>query len=728
MTSSTNLVHWKKSSLLGLTLSCYALMGGTALTTTAFANEPTSLLNPKIEENQNAKTTPITIQNPLEKSTDGSGVDKTENTDAPTSDTSENPEGKNIEGKNTPTDSDTTGENTKQKELNDLLDELSQNPSYSEKTQPATTPKAGLIQTETLQTISEDSFGLIEPNQDNINLWDNTRYSHLVGLVNKTTLSITSPTLYKSTMDTVLLGAKSPKLESPHKQGDYLLARVALLSRSGHIKTAKQLLFESPIGTEPEHYGVLLNLALLGHDIPSICLLSKQLSETENLPKSVDPLLIKQMTILCKGISDNPATAYLAASALQETSDTVSYLFVDTLDFLNGGPAPDEQSLTELTPFTLLLARVTGMPINKDLLTKASPDILHSVSAHTNTTDDARIYALEQLAHTGAISAEDLSAGYGRIPFSEAKLQDPLLSLYDLSPPLQRALMVQASKGENGWKHAITLLNRLKTSEDYMMISNVLAPDFAKLVPSPEFEYAGAIIARSLLSSGYADKAQLWYDARNQFDTVTSNAIATLYPALVLAGQTTNSMTLDDSETKAWAEQMSKDTKGGLKAFTRGLSVLQALGFTIDERLWDYLEDYLDTPVMGSNDTFLAVPNSGVALLEKFARSGIFAPKTSVPLQGDNRVSTNTASSDTTSETQQATLPLDSKLSQMQRGQMQRGMTALYAMNLVGKETAATLSDGQVIQIIKSLRNALGDDRARAYGLESLVRPYTPSR
>ena len=676
---------FKKSSTREIGRYRYVLMGGATVLllmgTPAFANAPTSLLNPKIQQNTDTKNTPSTdsqtpaTPTPEQSNKEQEGAEKTAPDNQP------------------PTD------NTEKKALDDLLDELNQAPDYSEKTQPATTPQAGLIQTDTLQTISEDSFGLIEPNQDNIGLWDNTSYSHLMNLLQGSTLSITSPTLYKSTLDTLLLGARSPVLEPPHKQGDYLLQRVALLSRSGHIKTAKKLFSDSPIGTAPKHHGLLLNLALLGHDIPSVCGLSKQMSEASEIPPSVDSLLIKQMNILCKGISDNPASAYIAASALQETSEDVSFLFVDTLDFLNGGPAPDAQSLTELTPFNLLLARVTGMPINQDLLAKASPDILHSASAHPNTTDDARIYALERLAHTGAISATELAAGYNRVTFTTEQLQSPLTFLYDLPPPLQRALLVQASQGENGWKHAITLLNRMNTAEDYTMISNILASDFAKLTPSPEYEYAAAIITRSLLASGYGEQAQQWYQAREQFDSRTNNAIAMLYPALLLSNNSTNTISLDETDTKTWAEQMSKNKTDGLKALTRGLSVLQALGFDIDERLWDYL----NVPAVHSNDKFSALPNSGIALLEKYAQTGLFTPK---GIMSDAQQTDGGAS--------------DIK----QPSKKQRGMTTLYAMNLVGKETASNLSDGQVIRIIKALHQSFGVETARSYALEALVRQY----
>lgn len=746
MKPSLPFVHWQKlpplvvkgspkvrllgASLFGVGLFGATLLGGTLIgvsaLTPAWANEPTSLLNPKIEPSQPSEKI-------LKDTTDSTQADNTKNENTGGETGSENTQtdgaNSNAPRQQSPEESP---EESQQKTLENLLDELNTPPNYSEETQSPTTPVAGSIQTEQLQTISHDSFGLIEPNQDNITLWNNTRYSHLMALVQQSTLSITSPTLYQSVMDTLLLGATAPALDSPYKQGDYILARVALLSRAGHIKTAKQLLSQSPIGTSPEHKGHLLDLTLLQHDIPSACLLSKELSLEKEMPATVDPLLVKQLGILCKGISDNPATAYIAASALQETSEDVSFLFVDTLDYLNNGPAPDEQSLTQLTPFTLLLARLTSMPINKDLLTKASPDVLRSVAAHPNTADDARIYALEQLAHTGAISATELSDGYGRITFTDEQLQDPLTALYELTPPLRRALLVRTSKGEDGWKNGITLLNRIQKSEDYIMISNVLAADFAKLSPAPHYETAATVITRSLLASGYTEQAQLWYDARGQFETATSNAIGALYPALLLASQTTNSINLDDADTKAWAEQMSKYKGHGLKAFTRGLSVLDTLGFDIDERLWDYL----DAPFLNTKDTFLALPNSGVTLLEKFAQSGRFAPKAppAIPatpevVMDQNSNETSPAEGNTQGDIKITPLSdLAQSAHAKKHAKKQRGMTALYAMNLVGTETASNLSDGQVIRIINALKHGLGDDVARSYALEALVRQYTPRK
>lgn len=694
-------IHRKKTPLLGLcvAVSCYGV-----LTPWAVANEPTSLLNPSV------------IKSPAEKNSE-SPADKT-----PTPSTADDQQSGDTP-KNTETNPTPDNSSKQVNQLEDLLDALNQKPNYSEKTQPATTPVSGVVQRETLDALSEDSFGLIEPDQNNINLWKNTRYSHLVGLVGQSTLSITSPTLYKSTMDALLLGAYAPVLEPPHQKGDYLLARVALLSRAGHIKTAKKLLSQSPIGTSPEQTGQLLNLTLLQHDIPNVCLLSKTFSAEPKMPPSVDPLLIKKLVILCKGISDNPASAFIAASALQETSEDVSFLFVDTLDFLNGGPAPEPTSLEKLTPFTLLLARITGMPISKDLLMQASPDVLHSAWEHPNTTDEARVYALEQLARTGAISITQLSDGYNRIAFSDEQLQNPLQSLYNLSPPLQRALLVRTSTMNEGWRNAVALLKRTKNAQDTIMISNVLAVNFAKLPTTSNLEANAPMIARVLLSAGYVKEAQQWYDNRESFDRASSNEIATLYPALLVADATVRRISLDDPKTKQWAEQMSAYKPHGLKAFTRGLSILTTLGFDVDERLWGYLEK----PSFDSNDTFVALPNSSLTLLEKFAQSGIFKPKSTPIAQEQNTAQNSGQNSGQNSESTTATTAPTHPSTPTQTDKKQIGMTSLYAMNLVGKETASTLSDGQVMRVLGALRHGIGDDIARSYAVEALVRQYSAS-
>ena len=720
--TAPSFIHRKKSPILGLcvALSCYGGSYG-LMATTAFANDPTSLLNPSV------------IKNPSESNPSGTNPPATNTGQTPYKNT-DNPSSATVSpasspSEQTPSETPSDDEAKNQKELEDLLNELNQKPDYSEKTQLATTPASGVVQRETLDTLNEDSFGLVEPNQDTINLWRNTPYGNLVSAVKQANLSITSPTLYQYTMDAMVLGARAPALESPYTKGDYLLARVALLSRAGHIKTAQKLLSDSPIGTSPEQTGTLLNLTLLQHDIPGACLLSKTLAAEPTMPASVDPLLVKQLVILCKGISDNPATAYIAGSALQETSEQVSFLFVDTLDFLNGGPPPEEKSLIELTPFTLLLARITGMAINKDLLAQASPAVLHSAWEHPNTTDEARVYALEQLARTGAISTKQLTEGYNRIAFNDDQLRYPLQSLYNLSPPLQRALLVRTSAPPTdtttddipeGWRNAIALLKRTKNPEDYIMISKALAVNFAQLPTTSNLDANAATIARVLLSAGYVTEAQQWYDNRHNFDGASSNEIATLYPALLASDASVRKITLDDAKTKEWAEQMAGYKQHGLKAFTRGLSILATLGFDIDERLWSYL----DKPFLNSNDTFVALPNSSLTLLEKYAQSGLFKPKATLMTQGQTEAvnTTNTGENNNTGEntnTDKTTTP---------PSRTQVGMTALYAMNLVGKQTAATLSDGQVIRVLEALRHGIGDDIARSYAVEALVRQYSSTQ
>lgn len=572
-------------------------------------------------------------------------------------------------------------------EIQELLSELSKTPkpsnAESTKTGKVSLIQQGSITARPLKSIDEDSFGLTDPTDNIIGLWNNTPYDHLVDVTNKTLLSITSPTLYAIAQQALITNATAPNLSGNHVVGDYLLARIDMFTRLGHLKTANDLLTQSPLGARPEFLEKRLTLALLRHDIPNACSLSNQILQQKSHPVK-DPLFIKQMDILCQGISGNASSALLRTEALMETNDSVPYLFLDTINYLAGGTAPDTSALTQITPFTLLLARITGMEITKPLLERASPDVLRSASEHPNTSPSALIFALEQLARTGAIDATALRAGYNRIPFDKTQLDNPTDALSNLSPPLQRALLVRSSNKKNGWEHAVSLIKRTKTPEDAIMVGKVVAPVFAKLSPSGRYEEHAPLIAHTLLLAGNIKNAQAWYDERDDFSAPIKSQLATLYPALIANNSDITSISMTDSNTAEWVNEMKTYPIHGVRALARGLTVLNALGITVDKQLWHQI----DAPFFSDLETTTQLPSSGLLLLEKFANTGVYKP---------DYMTTPTR---------------------------QQGMTALYAINLIGRANAHALSDEQVVRIVGALHATYGDFVARRYATESLVKIY----
>lgn len=554
----------------------------------------------------------------------------------------------------------------------------------------------GTITKRPIKTISEDSFGLLKTTADTLTLWNNTPYNQLVDVVNKTTLSITSPTLYDIAQRALLANTPAPKLTAGHTTGDYLLARVNLFSRLGHLQKAEDLLTQSPLGSRPEFLQNRLTLALLSQDIPNACDLSSKILQREstqgediqnNTPSpqgNTNALLTQKIDILCQSIAGYTDSALLRAEALMETTDAVSYLFLDTVDYLGGGPAPAPSALTQITPFTLLLARITGMEITKPILEQASPDVLYSAAKHPNITPSALVFALEHLARTGAISGTELFEGYNRIPFDKSQIIDPAGSLHTLPRPLQRALLARSTGQSDGWQHAVSLLKRADTPEDAIMISNMVAPVLAQLTPSVAYQEHAPLIARTLLLAGNGPQAKVWYDQRNLFVAPIKYELATLYPALLANDAKITEIFLHNPETMIWVNDMRAYSIQGVKALVRGITLLNALGFDVDKQLWYQI----DAPFFPALETTTQLPSSGLLLLEKLSGTGIYTPDSQ----------------------------FDSKI--------QRGMTALFTINLIGKTNAHTLSDNQASRVIKALYNTFGQTVARAYTKEALIKVY----
>jgi hypothetical protein len=325
----------------------------------------------------------------------------------------------------------------------------------------------------------------------------------------------------------------------------------------------------------------------------------------------------QKLLIVCQLRAQDSKAAQVALDVMraQSNRDLVFLEVADKTILTDGKKLP--QQLTPLTPATLALLQMKGLPLPGDIYGHPDWAIVPGLLRMPAQQDIAKLALAERAAERAIITPADLAALYRTITFSPDALAAPLTA--SESGLRLHALLFRAAESEKDPQKRIAYAVKFVASASpaFLNGAGTLVADMLGAVKADSPQDSNAItVARIYMLAGRGEAALEWLKVA-QGNTANAGDLQVLWPQFVLAGLESESGFAGDigkwldTALKPLDQQADmRSTRDNVAAI---LLLLDAAGFKIPDVAWAKV---LETPHSEKRFTF------SPALFERLQAAG----------------------------------------------------------------------------------------------------------
>jgi hypothetical protein len=275
----------------------------------------------------------------------------------------------------------------------------------------------------------------------------------------------------------------------------------------------------------------------------------------------------RQSFLFCQALAGETGQAMLGAEVLREEGTADDATFFTLIDAVMGDPEARPKariaSLIDPTPLQIAMLRAARQPLPEDAAGSTRPAVLRTLAASPNANREARLFAAERVAASGALPIQiliRLYEGFDFMPEQLAALGDGT----ELTPsPEGRAMLYQAVLARpNRVARAHLLQTSLQFARrhgGYWILIRALQAALLDIQPSTEFTWFAVDAARALYAGGRIREANAWYallQAQAADEHTAAAAEIELWPLARIAGAAAVETPISGPLTR-WREQWS---------------------------------------------------------------------------------------------------------------------------------------------------------------------------
>ena len=479
----------------------------------------------------------------------------------------------------------------------------------SDETEPGRAPggKFGIqIETDMLQAIDPDSFGVLEADQGGfgIEMWSGSDRRIVEWLLPKLPVTAHSRVMRDLMRRLLLSNATAPQGAS---DGPSLIAlRISGLMAMGDMEAVESLLAVASVHLDDE--------ALLRAQVNNLFLVNDSAGACPNIRTAIrksQDIFWQKGLIFCQALSGEHDRAVLGVDLMREQGMDADSVFFKLVGSLLGEWEGKIDSLSDPTALQLAIARAGNLRLPGDVTQTRNPALLAAIAISPNADPEIRLAAAEKAESAGTLSTESLRQIYASIEFTSEELESALTTAEAIDGPRGRALLLRTAQVQDvPTAQAEVLLAFLASARDgglYETAAYVIAPTLVEMVPAAELIWFAEEAGRVLIFTGALEQAMGWYDLAEQESAgipEAGQAKARLWP-LILISDPEELTPLDGAMTEAWMKQAvvvsPMPQEGGVEfpaaAANAGpeaeyrvdmlLGLLDAVGNPVDISIWE---------------------------------------------------------------------------------------------------------------------------------------------
>ena len=478
-----------------------------------------------------------------------------------------------------------------------------------DETEPGRAPggKFGIqIETDMLQAIDPDSFGVLEADQGGfgIEMWSGSDRRIVEWLLPKLPVTAHSRVMRDLMRRLLLSNATAPQGAS---DGPSLIAlRISGLMAMGDMEAVESLLAVASVHLDDE--------ALLRAQVNNLFLVNDSAGACPNIRTAIrksQDIFWQKGLIFCQALSGEHDRAVLGVDLMREQGMDADSVFFKLVGSLLGEWEGKIDSLSDPTALQLAIARAGNLRLPGDVTQTRNPALLAAIAISPNADPEIRLAAAEKAESAGTLSTESLRQIYASIEFTSEELESALTTAEAIDGPRGRALLLRTAQVQDvPTAQAEVLLAFLASARDsglYETAAYVIAPTLVEMAPSAELIWFAEEAGRVLIFTGALEQAMGWYDLAEQESAgipEAGQAKARLWP-LILISDPEELTPLDGAMTEAWMKQAvvvsPMPQEGGVEfpaaAANAGpeaeyrvdmlLGLLDAVGNPVDISIWE---------------------------------------------------------------------------------------------------------------------------------------------
>ena len=479
----------------------------------------------------------------------------------------------------------------------------------SDETEPGRAPggKFGIqIETDMLQAIDPDSFGVLEADQGGfgIEMWSGSDRRIVEWLLPKLPVTAHSRVMRDLMRRLLLSNATAPQGAS---DGPSLIAlRISGLMAMGDMEAVESLLAVAPVHLDDE--------ALLRAQVNNLFLVNDSAGACPHIRTAIrksQDIFWQKGLIFCQALSGEHDRAVLGVDLMREQGMDADSVFFKLVGSLLGEWEGKIDSLSDPTALQLAMARAGNLRLPSDVTQTRNPALLAAIAISPNADPEIRLAAAEKAESAGTLSTESLRQIYASIEFTSEELESALTTAEAIDGPRGRALLLRTAQVQDvPTAQAEVLLAFLASARDgglYETAAYVIAPTLVEMAPAAELIWFAEEAGRVLIFTGALEQAMGWYDLAAQESAgipEAGQAKARLWP-LILISDPEEPTPLDGAMTEAWMKQDAvvspTPQEGGVEfpaaAANAGpeaeyradmlLGLLDAVGNPVDISIWE---------------------------------------------------------------------------------------------------------------------------------------------
>ncbi|MDP6661064.1 MAG: hypothetical protein QGF30_06010 [Alphaproteobacteria bacterium] len=479
----------------------------------------------------------------------------------------------------------------------------------SDETEPGRAPgrKFGIqIETDMLQAIDQDSFGVLEADQGGfgIEMWSGSDRRIVEWLLPKLPVTAHSRVMRDLMRRLLLSNATAPQGAS---DGPSLISlRISGLMAMGDMEAVESLLAMAPVHLDDE--------ALLRAQVNNLFLVNDSAEACPNIRTAIrksQDIFWQKGLIFCQVLSGEHDRAVLGVDLMREQGMDADSVFFRLVGSLLGEWEGRIDSLSDPTALQLAMARAGNMRLPGDVTQTRNPALLAAIAISPNADPEIRLAAAEKAESAGTLSTESLRQIYASIEFTSEELESALTTAEAIDGPRGRALLLRTAQVQDvPTAQAEVLLAFLASARDsglYETAAYVIAPTLVEMAPAAELIWFAEEAGRVLIFTGALEQAMGWYDLAEQESAgipEAGQAKARLWP-LILISDPGEPTPLDGAMTEAWMKQdavVSPTPQEGSVEFSAAaanagpeaeyrvdmlLGLLDAVGNPVDISIWE---------------------------------------------------------------------------------------------------------------------------------------------
>ena len=479
----------------------------------------------------------------------------------------------------------------------------------SDETEPGRAPggKFGIqIETDMLQAIDPDSFGVLEADQGGfgIEMWSGSDRRIVEWLLPKLPVTAHSRVMRDLMRRLLLSNATAP--QGPSDGPSLIALRISGLMAMGDMEAVESLLAVAPVHLDDE--------ALLRAQVNNLFLVNDSAGACPNIRTAIrksQDIFWQKGLIFCQALSGEHDRAVLGVDLMREQGMDADSVFFKLVGSLLGEWEGKIDSLSDPTALQLAIARAGNLRLPGDVTQTRNPALLAAIAISPNADPEIRLAAAEKAESAGTLSTESLRQIYASIEFTSEELESALTTAEAIDGPRGRALLLRTAQVQDvPTAQAEVLLAFLASARDsglYETAAYVIAPTLVEMAPSAELIWFAEEAGRVLIFTGALEQAMGWYDLAEQESAgipEAGQAKARLWP-LILISDPEELTPLDGAMTEAWMKQAvvvsPMPQEGGVEfpaaAANAGpeaeyrvdmlLGLLDAVGNPVDISIWE---------------------------------------------------------------------------------------------------------------------------------------------